>query len=1096
MIGIINCLSSYTLLESPIRISNLVEMAKTQGYQAVGLTDEMHLYGVPELFQACQKEGIKPIVGLKIPYLSPCDQQQYFVTLLAKNNEGLHQLYRISTIASQKVCPTLEEYQPFLSNDLYYLSSGPKSEIQHCIMEGKLEQARQAVDYLESILPTTPFLAYPMQWELEHLKTLERLQAIIQWDFIACSEISILKPEDTFLKKVLHGIRDDLTLKALPDMKSSAYIHTLQAFQDFYLLHQPQALKTLQMVIDTCQVIQEPRKNLLPHYPVPDSQETQDYLKTQCLLGKHRVKKWSKDYEERLHDELKMIHDMGFDDYFLIVWDVMREARERHILTAPGRGSAAGSLVAYLLSITEIDPLEYDLLFERFLNPSRQTMPDIDLDFPDYRRDEMYEYLLDKYGKDHVARIITFGTLAAKQVIRDVTKVFGLSIPEQQDWANAIKINAFDQKITLKQAYEDSYALRKLVQSSEKNKQLFQTALQLEGLPRNIGMHAAGVILTTDNIQKHVPLQYTETALKMTQWPMDISESIGLLKMDFLGLRNLTIIDQTLKNIEQYEHQTIDITKIPTDDVYCFEAFSKADTIGIFQFESKGMQNLLQKFQPRSIEDLSLINAIHRPGPSLNSEEILKARKNPKSIHYIDEQLKPILSSTYGFMIYQEQVMKVAQTYAGYTLAEADNLRRAMGKKNREKMEAERQPFLKRCESLKRDPVVSNQLFDQIMAFAGYGFNKSHSIAYSILAYRMMYLKVHYPQCFYMALLSITSIRSPQFLNIVRAMKRLDVSIMAPSINHSMIGYSIRNQHIQMGFGQIKGIDRQWAQTIVKLRKEYGSFQSFEQFLAVLDAKDRQEKYIIPLIEAGVFDEFEPNRNYLLYNLHAAILNATYAFDEKLKEIFTLSWEPCVPFQLSEQLALEKERIGSYLATKPLEKTEDIRKKLGILNLEMQNKEVRALVLIENIRELKTKQGAPMAQLTVEDDQMNEVPAVIFPNEYRNIKPKNGMVAIIYGRWNQNSYGNQIIIHHMIPYELVKEQLEKEHLYLLVPNSPAIQQQLLQILKTYHGMTPVDIIFENDKSHRLLNETYWVKNESELLDKLRKLIGNDHVIVK
>lgn len=1094
MIASLNCLSCFTLLESPTRIPQLVQAIHNQGYDAIALMDKNHLYALHPFLQACHDEGIQPLVGLSLEYKSRYDEQSYYISLLAKDNEGLEALYHLSTKRGEtEEAPFFEAYAPFFNQHLFYMTSGSESEIEQSVFAHRYDQAKNVMSDWQRYIKEPIYFALPTYLSDEQLEVWKMFQEWMQWPFIACNEVKQVTEEERFLSQVLRGIAEDKTLRQLPEKSGVYTLLSASSFQDFYQKNEPLALEALNQVADF-KVTMTYHQERLPHYPVQEGMTAQRYLKEQCDKGKVRVETWTTDYEKRLDEELSVIHEMGFDDYFLIVWDVMREARHRHILTAPGRGSAAGSLVAYLLHITDVDPLKYHLLFERFLNKNRKTMPDIDLDFPDYRRDEMYVYLAEKYGYDKVARIITFGTLAAKQVMRDVTRVFGLTDTEQMEWVRAVKINQHDVKVTLKQAYEDSYPLRALVQRSDKNKKIFQTALALEGLPKNSGMHAAGVILTNEPLVDMVPLQKNDDGLWITQWPMTETEALGLLKMDFLGLRNLTIIDQTLKNIDHYHHESLDLENIPLDDPLCYEAFSKAYTLGVFQFESRGMRRLLQRIQPKNLEDLSLINAIHRPGPSLNSDDVVRRRFGKQPITYIDKALEPILSSTYGLMIYQEQVMQVAQVFAGYSLAEADNFRRAMSKKNREQMEAERQPFLEHAQQQGRQATIANQLFEQMMAFAGYGFNKSHSIAYSILAYRMMYLKVHYPSEFYLALLKIALPKDNQLIDYIYEMQYFHCQLVAPSLKESHVSYTLRDGQLQMGFLQIKGIDKAFATALVNMRENRGIPTTFEKWISYLPLEYQQERFLVPLIEAGLFDDMEPNRHYLLENLEAFITNAQYVEVDVLQEIFQLKLERVAPFPLNEQLRREKERLGAYLITQPLQQTEKVEQMLAPAGLTVQkNQWIRSIVIVTKKQEMKTKKHENMARYELQDRQYRHLSAVLFPDKYRHFHLEEGEIYLVEGHLQTDKYGQKMVIDYAIPFDNLKNALHEKRLYLKVPATIQVQNRILQCLRQYPGTTPVAIIVENTDTYRLLNEHYWVTVDSQLLQQLTTIIDEEYI---
>lgn len=1102
MTGLLECLSSYSLLQSPTRITSLVETAKKRGYEAIALTDVNVLYGAVEFDKACRKVGMKAIYGLLLEYQSTWENQVFQLLLIARDQQGYEALLKISTKRMQtEEAIALSEYQ-LLFQHLTIISPSKKSELEQAIAVKNYDYAKQLIAVWKQLFNDCPFyVSLPMQQDAEVRRSLLMFTEMMQLPLIANTRVSYLNAEDAVDAEVLRAIAEDRRFNT--DAKAGTdFLPTAADFTSHYRKQFPQALHNLEKVVQEANVTITYHQELLPHYPTPQQQSAKDYLLTLCRQGQQRVAQWTKEYEQRLIHELKTIHEMGFDDYFLVVWDVMRAARERQILTAPGRGSAAGSLVAYLLYITDIDPLKYGLLFERFLNPHRQTMPDIDLDFPDNHRDELYQYVAEKYGHDYVARIITFGTLAAKQVVRDVTRVFGLSLPEQSEWARAVYIKQHDVKVTLDQAYEDSYALRRLVNESERNQTIYQIAHRLEGLPRNTGIHAAGVVISTERLDQFTPLQNTDEDLEVTQWPMGAVEEIGLLKMDFLSLRNLKIVDDTLRGIAFQTGETVDIKQIPLDDEKVYEAFSQAETTGIFQFESRGMRQLLLSVKPKNIEDLALVNAIHRPGPNLDPNEVMKRREGKVAITYLDESLRPILAPTYGIMVYQEQVMQAAQAFADYTLAEADILRRAMSKKKAEVLEKERQPFIQRALENGKRRDVAEQLFNQIASFAGYGFNKSHAIAYSILAYQMMYLKVNYPQAFYMALLRSVATRSQNFTDYVRGMAKQGIHLLPPDINQSFNDYTLTaDGQIRMGLSLIKGIDFKAVHEILAVRKEGGPFKDFSDFLQRIPDKLKKERLLSAFIEAGVFDSIEPNRRSLVVGLEGRLKNAEFIHGNALlDDVFQLKKETVDDYSDFEKLALEKERLGAYVSSHPLATYHKEAQQLKVQSLEEQlgQKHIRAFVFVTHISEFKTKKNEPMAKVDVEGEWQGTLTATFFPEAWRTYhnQLEVNQVYLIQGTYQNNQYGQQILVNDLRSADELKCDLAGQKAYLLVPENKNLKYRLSQLLLQTMGQTPVVIVNENTREKRLLDERYWIDLQSPQLAAIQSLLGENKLAIQ
>lgn len=1100
MVGLIECLSCYSLLQSPNRIDEMVQAAKNEGYEAIALTDINVLYGVIEFEKACQKYDIKPLYGLLLEYESDWQNRKHQLLMLAKNQKGYEALLHLSTMRMSEDSLTLSDFKEDL-HDLYIITPGREGEMEQSLLYRDTHHAQALVEEWQSLFRYCSFyLGLPFQQSDDEFHVFYTFSEEMHLPRIAVNRVSYLGKEQRIEREVLRAIAEDRTFN--PQVADDGEgMPALADFMTYYQQRDATSLEHLSQLIQSSQVEIHYHQSLLPHYPVPGGEDAEHYLLALCQQGKQRVAHWDERYEERLSHELSIIHQMGFDDYFLVVWDVMQAAHQRKILTAPGRGSAAGSLVSYLLYITDIDPLEYGLLFERFLNPYRQTMPDIDLDFPDNHRDELYQYVAEKYGQPYVARIITFGTLAAKQVVRDVARTFGASIPEQNEWARAVYIKQHDVKATLKQAYEDSYALRRLVNESERNQTIYRLACRLEGLPRNTGVHAAGIIISTRQLDHYTPLQSGENHLYVTQWPMGAVEEIGLLKMDFLSLRNLKIVDDTLRGVKFQKGKVIDIKNIPLDDSMVFAAFSRGDTTGIFQFESRGMRQLLQKVKPQNIEDLALVNAIHRPGPNLDPNEVMKRREGRTPITYMDPILEPILKPTYGLMVYQEQVMQVAQVFAGYTLAEADILRRAMSKKKADILEKERVPFIERAVQKGHSQATAQSIFDQIAMFSGYGFNKSHAIAYSILAYQMMYLKVHEPQAFYMALLRSVATRSQNFTDYVRSMAQQKIQLLSPDINRSFSDYTLTKKgQIQMGLSTIKGVDLPAVQEILRLRQAEGPFTSFDDFLRRLPTELRKERLLQALIEAGTFDSIESNRKALVEQLAGRLKNVEFINGNALLgDIFHLKSEDVLDYTPLEKLGLEKERLGAYVSAHPLDTYESLQKKLNIKSLESQvgQRHIRALTFVTHLSEFKTKRNEPMAKLDIEG-KWKSLTATLFPEVWirHRMKLNTNEVYLIEGTYQNSQYGEQIIVDCFTAASELEKALNGPILYLLIPDDRALKQKVAYLLQKSPGKIPVVTVNERTRAKHLLDEHYWVDTETATYQQLGVLLGENRMAIQ
>ncbi len=675
---------------------------------------------------------------------------------------------------------------------------------------------------------------------------------------------------------------------------------------------------------------------------------------------------------------------MGFDDYFLIIWDVIRHAHETGVTTGPGRGSAAGSLVAYVLNITDVDPLEYDLLFERFLNEERAQMPDIDLDIPDNRREEILEYVHQKYGHQKVAQIITFGTLAAKQAIRDVGRVFGLSTTELAEWSRAIPSVLH---VSLKEALNQSQKLKNLISDSEVNKTLFETASKLEGLPRHYSTHAAGIVLSDEPLVDLVPLQSGSETMMMTQYAKDIVERVGLLKMDFLGLRNLGIMADALQTIKRQGYPAFNVQNVDLSDSATLAAFAKGDTNGVFQFESNGIKGVLKRLKPDSFELVAAVNALYRPGPMDNIDNFIKRKNGQEPVTYPDDSLKPILANTYGIIVYQEQVMQVASKMAGFSLGEADLLRRAMSKKKKATMDAMKEKFMAGAAKLGYSSAVAEKTFDYIDRFANYGFNRSHAVAYSKMAFEMAYLKVHYQTAFYAALLNSVMNNPAKTKVYLMEAKQHEVQVVSPDINQSSAYYQAKDDQIRFGLASIKGVRRDFLRDLLEERREKGRFNSFYEFLMRIGSKWQKQELIENLIYAGVFDSLGANRAELINALPEFLSSVELSGGSlELFEELAPKVRPLPDLSLSEKLDKEEQVLGAYLSGHPVEEYRDLAKALNVTAVSdlFLNKPCTILVYVKRVKVIRTKRGDQMAFVTGED-LTGEISITIFPNTYRNL---------------------------------------------------------------------------------------------------------------
>ncbi|MBO0476801.1 DNA polymerase III subunit alpha [Vagococcus sp. DIV0080] len=1105
-LGQLQVLTSYSLLKSTNDIPNLVSTSKELGYQSLAITDINAMHGVIEFYKTCLKEGIKPIIGLTLTYHSKQAQNQEFeLILLAKNLTGYEQLLQISTLRMEREESAyfyLEEVEHYLEGIIGISpSSAEKSELLYCQQQDQALFEKE-VKYLQALFAAGDFyqgLVIHQRDELTNKAFFERCQAV-NLEIVALSDVRYLVPSDHFSVSVLRHIDSGEKIQVDVNQTSGPYfLPSKEGFeQSFKEASLNQALANNEAIVSKCQLTIPLNQTLLPSFPIENGASAKELLEELCLtgLGIRHVKE-DPIYLDRLKMELSVIHDMGFDDYFLIVWDVMKYARDHEIVTAC-RGSAAGSLVSYALQITNVDPIAYGLLFERFLNKERYTMPDIDMDIPDNRREELLQYVNKKYGYHKVAQIATFGTLAAKMALRDVSRVFGLNQNEASAWANAVP-NVL--KITLEQAFNQSAKLRELVGHSEKNTLLFETAKKIEGLPRHVSTHAAGVVISDQELTEFIPLQTGTNNIPLTQLAMGEVEEIGLLKMDFLGLRNLSIIGNTLESIKYLYNKTIDLEKIPLDDEETLKLFRQGATIGVFQFESEGIKKVLRKLGPTSIEDIASVNALYRPGPMENIDLFVNRKKGKEPIVYPHKNLEPILGYTYGVIVYQEQIMQIASLMAGFSLGQADILRRAISKKKKDVLDTERDHFVKGSIEQGYTKEVAEEVYQYIERFANYGFNRSHAVVYAVLAYQMTYLKVHYPECFFSSLLHSVRNNPAKIKEYMNEAKKFDVKILPPDINKSDYSFKLYKGNILFGFSSLKGIRKDFIQHIVTVRKEGGTFSSLENFLIRINGKWLKEGNILPLIYIGAFDSLHGNRKQLVMDLDSLIRNIEYSGGSMdLLDVLSLKKDQVADFTLEEKLNQEAEYLGSYVSGHPVDGFSRLKK--GRQIRELVDTEIgdsgQFLVYVTQVKKIRTKKGESMAFLSV-NDGTKEMDVTIFPKLFRQINQdiSENKVYLISGKVTESQYNKmpQLLADKLEFAENVPSFEGQKKCYIKISKENdqlSILNQLKQTLMLHKGDCPVILVF--DTKNRLLDDTFWVEEKEEVISSVFKILGNNTII--
>ena len=1108
--------SSYSLLKSTIRLNEYVETGKLLGYKQLALTDDGVLHGAVEFYERCIQNGIQPILGctFEVAWKSDASRKEMLI-VYAKGAKGYESLLKLSTLYQQGLTWTQEmtEWIVTHSEDVKIVLPPMDSEWVAAHSKGRLEAVLGAMkeEFLGVEIAVGITREMVERGEFDTMREGIEAAGVIP---VAFSVSRYLNTTDYFPWKVLQAIRLGETLsfrqedatgsESLPEATSMTKLFQA-AIGGILLTNLEQFTKDLVVEIPL-------RDTMLPKFPVPGDKTSAQFLYELCEAAMLEMGVTTPVYVNRLKEELAVIHEMGFDDYFLIVWDIMRHAREKGIQTGAGRGSAAGSLVAYLLHITGVDPIRYNLLFERFLNRERYTMPDIDLDFPDDKREDILAYIVSKYGNQNVAQIVTFGTLGAKQVIRDVCKVFGENIITVQKFSN----NIAQGKVTLEQTYKENKAFREHVESSERNRKLYQVAKALEGLPRHSSVHAAGVVLSQDALTKTVPLMkrdkgysgsLQEADWMLTQYAMQAVEKVGLLKMDLLGLSNLTLLHKAIQQTQKITKKAIDITKIPLDDARTFELFQKAQTNGIFQFESDGIRRVLKDMQPTAFEDLVAVLALYRPGPMEQIPHFINRKKGTEIVQYPHTSLQKILEPTYGILVYQEQVMQAASEMAGFTLGEADILRRAIGKKNSDAIAAQKEKFVQGALSKGYKQEDAETVYDYIEKFANYGFNKSHAVAYAMLSYQLAYLKANYPTAFFTALFQNASAKSAKLQDYLVEARQLGIKILPPSINRSFADFVADDSGVIVGLNNIKGIRRDFVESIVKNRYEYGPFKGFQDFAYRMGAQYTKEPLLLALINAGAFDEFGETRATLKANVDAVAKSVKFhglnlSLEDDLEVAFThVEEEP-----LLQRIEEEIEVLGFSVSPHPSSKYDPLVKSGWITPIQTVFEEgyMRFVGMIVDIRKISTRKGEQMAYVTLQDAS-GMMDVVVFPSTlaevYQHLQ-QNTMV-LAEGRVKRGQKGQwQLQLNRMYPMSFADKLLEDSAKILKIAirpekHTPEVYAEIKQLVTKYKGVTPVELFLVNSKTLVKNSFANGVNLESKLIPSLIDILDKECIkIVK
>ena len=1104
---ILQVTSGYSLLKSTIDLYKYVMTAKSLGYQKLALTDEGVLHGAIEFYNLCRQQQIEPMIGCVFQYKQWRNAEVLSSMIVyAKDEIGYQILIELSTLyqKSKVVTRVMEQKMKEGSKHLKFVFPQENSEWALECSNGEVAFQRWLFEAEERYFSTI-YLGIESNQPLSiSLEQLEEWGQDFSMKLLPFVKSFYLKAEDDFSYRVLKAIGDGEKLSTTQaEVSGQYYLQDEKALtKQWTALLEGKLVRQLTEFVDSLKWELPKHKLLLPKFQTPDGKTSQEYLVEICEQSLEEKDLMNDHYHARLKYELSIIHQMGFDDYFLIVWDIMKYAHEAGIQTGPGRGSAAGSLVSYLLNITKVDPIEYQLLFERFLNPERYTMPDIDLDFPDNRREDILEYVRRKYGDNHVAQIATFGTFGSKQALRDVCRVLGLTTVQAGEWSKAVPNQL---GVSLKSAYEQSKNLQALVSKSPKNQLIFETACRIEGLPRHLSTHAAGVVLYDKPLTEVIPLMDKEQQLPITQYTMKYVEQIGLLKMDFLGLTNLSILHDSIELTKKIYQQDISLNEIPLDDEKTLELFQEADTNGIFQFESDGIRRVLKKLKPTNLEDIAAVNALYRPGPMEQIDTFIKRKHGQEVVKYPHPILESILQSTYGVMVYQEQVMQVTSQMAGFTLGQADILRRAIGKKDGKVIETEKAHFIEGAIEKGIDVASASEVYHYIERFANYGFNRSHAFAYSLLAYQLAYFKTHYPRAFYTAILRYVGDRSPKLQTYFIEAKQRGIVIKNPSINTSLEDYDATVDGIFIGLNAIKGLRRDFIQEILTQRKQHGPFIDFMDFAFRIGKRFCKKEVLEALIDAGAFDELGKNRATLRATIDAVIESVKFHGSnlalELNEEMYPKYFEE-EDSNIIERIEREIAVLGFPVSAFPTDPYEILYKeqKANRISSIYESKFVSVLGLLKNIRKTRTKKGEPMAFGTIQDET-GEMEFVVFSEVYPLVFSalEENQLVLIKGKTRKNLQSKwQVQVQQVLSLfeveglaqatsikcyvKITKEQQNKE-----------VFEKIRSIIINNPGDTTVLVYIESKDQVFKMNFNSGLMVDAQTLKALSDIVGEENV---
>lgn len=1182
--------TGFSLLDGAGKVTDLVKKVKELGMDSIAITDHGVMYGCVDFYKTAKEQGIKPIIGSEV-YIVPksmhiktndLENQNYHLVLLVKNEEGYKNLMKIVSYASIEGFyykpRTDREFLKAHSEGLIALSACLGGEVQKHLNNGRLEKAKEAASFYKDTFGEDFYLElqnHGMEEQKKVNSLVVELSKELNIPLVATNDIHYIEKEHAKAHDILLCIQTGKTVNDENRMKypwEKFYLKSPEEMWDTFG-YVPEALENTIKIAEKCNFDYEFHVSKLPNYPLPDGEDHYEYMKNQCYSGLverydclksfknselnieeiKKVKENNKEIEtivDRLEYELNIINQMGYVDYFLIVWDFIKYAVDNGIPTGPGRGSGAGSIVAYTLGITKIDPIKYGLIFERFLNPERVSMPDIDSDFCYERRQEVIDYVVEKYGEDCVAQIITFGTMAARACIRDVGRAMNYSYGEVDKVAKMIPTML---NITIEKALEINPELKDLYEKDYRVQELIDVSRSLEGLPRHSSTHAAGVVIASKPLVEFVPLQKNEESI-VTQFTMGTLEELGLLKMDFLGLRTLTVMSDAVKMIEDNRGAKVDLDALNFDDKEVYKIIGEGKTVGVFQLESPGMTSFMKELKPDCLEDIIAGISLYRPGPMAEIPKYIAGKKNPENVKYLTPQLENILNVTYGVMVYQEQVMEIVRKLAGYSMGRSDLVRRAMSKKKHKVMEEERKNFINGiinedgtievpgCVKNGISKEIASKIFDQMMDFASYAFNKSHAAAYAVIGYQTAYLIKYYPVEYIAAMLNSVMGTNEKVAYYINFAESLGIQVLPPDINESYTKFTVKGDTIRFGMGAIKNVGLNVVEGIVKAREEKDSYTSLYDFCNKVDLSTINKRAVESLIKSGAFDGFKVYRSQMLAVYEKLVdglanqkkknidgqVSLFAAMEDSSPEAVTIQYPNIKEFEKKYKLSMEKEMTGLYLTGHPLEEYEIslkyqtsttiekvfkdyketfehitldegenldhiIEKSIGEgENLLKDGQRVKVGGIIAEFSRKITRNNAFMAFIKLED-LTGAIDGLVFPKSYEKLSPMlqiDEMVVIDGRLMMREDEPPKLICENIIPLEKVGDT----KVYIKVSDVMTLNKikgSLREMLIPFNGSNPVILFAEKERKAFRLSKEMWVNLDSDVLTLLRTTFGEE-----